>query len=133
MRWLFSSDLLSDKGVALLRIVFGILLFIHGTQMFYTNEMIEYGPWMNDLGFPFPVVSAYIGKAIELIGGVCLILGVFMRVACILLMLTFLSITVVMGGGKILTDAQHPFMFFLLSALFFFCGDSGYSVRRLFK
>ena len=133
MHWLFSSDALSNKGVACLRVVIGILLVIHGTQMFYTNEMVEYGPWMKDLGFPFPVLSAYIGKAIELIGGLCLILGVFMRAACVLLMITFLSITMVMGGGKILTDAQHPFMFFLFSALFFFCGDSGYSVKRLFK
>ena len=133
MNWLFSSHPLSTKGVVFIRVLVGILIFIHGTQVFYKNEMIEYGPWMTDLGFPLPMVSAYVGKLIELFGGLCLILGIFMRAACILLMLTFLSITIVMGGGKILTDAQHPFMFFLFSLLFFFCGDSGYSVKRLLK
>lgn len=133
MRWLFSSEPLSNKGVASLRIVIGVLMVIHGTQIFYTGEMVEYGSWMKDLGFPIPMVFAYTGKAIELLGGLCLMLGVFMRVACMLLMLTFLFITIVMGGGKILTDAQHPFMFFLFSALFFYCGNSGYSVTRLIR
>lgn len=133
MTWLTSSQSLSNKGVVIVRIIIGILLIVHGSQAFSQQEMSEYGPWMKDLGVPFPLLSAYIGKIIEFLGGMCLVLGIYMRVACILLMFTFLFITIVMGGAKILTDGQHPFLFFLFSLLFFFCGDSGYSVRRLWK
>lgn len=116
----------------MVRVIVGVLLIIHGTQVFQTNEMSDYGPWLSDLGVPFPLASAYAGKLIELLGGICLVTGLFLRVACLMLMATFLFISVVMGGGKILTDAQHAFVFFLFSLLFLFCGDSGYSIRRFF-
>ena len=133
MNWLVTSEPWSNKGIAFVRVIFGILLIIHGSQLFHSDEMKDYGPWLTDLGVPLPMISVYSGKAIELLGGVCLVMGVFLRIACILLMLVFLFISVVMGGGKILTDAQHAFMFFLFSMLFLFCGDSGYSVRRFFN
>jgi putative oxidoreductase len=133
MDWLLSSKPISDKGIAFVRIIVGVLLIIHGTQVFYTKEMQDYGPWLSELGVPFPLFSAYAGKLVELLGGVCLVIGLFTRLACILLMLTFLFISIVMGDGKILTDAQHAFVFFLFALLFFFCGDSGYSIKKLFK
>jgi putative oxidoreductase len=133
MHHLTSSEQVSSKGIALVRIVIGILLVFHGSQAFNQQEMAEYGPWMADLGVPFPLVASYIGKALELVGGVCLILGIYMRIATGLLMATFLFITCVMGGGKILTDGQHPFLFFLFSMLFFFSGDSGVSIKRFLK
>lgn len=133
MSWITSSESLSTKGIVIARVFVGILLILHGVQVFHRTEMLEYGPWMKDLGIPFPLASAYIGKYIELIGGIALILGIFMRLACILLMLTFLMITMVMGQAKIFTDGQHPFLFFLFSMLFLFIGDSGYSIKRLWE
>jgi putative oxidoreductase len=133
MNWLLSSNHLSDKGIAFVRVIVGLLLIIHGTQVFHTDEMNDYGPWLAELGVPLPLFSAYAGKAIELLGGICLITGLFLRLACILLMITFLFISIVMGDGKILTDAQHAFVFFLFALLFFFSGDSGYSIKRFFK
>ncbi|HEY0739894.1 MAG TPA: DoxX family protein [Chryseosolibacter sp.] len=133
MNWLLSSRSLSNKGVAFVRVVVGVLLIIHGTQAFNSSEMTQYGQWLDALGVALPLAMAYIGKGIELVGGLCLVAGLYVRVACICLMGTFLFISVVMGGGKILTDAQHSFLFFLFSALFFFCGDSGYPLRRFFS
>jgi putative oxidoreductase len=132
MNWLLTSKALSNKGIAFVRIIVGILLIIHGSQAFHSDEMKDYGPWLSELGVPFPMISVYTGKLIELVGGACLVTGLYLRIACILLMVTFLFISTVMGGGKILTDAQHAFMFFLFSMLFLFCGDSGYSIRRFF-
>jgi putative oxidoreductase len=133
MSGITSPQPLSVKGIVAVRIIIAILLIVHGLQVFNRQEMLEYGPWMKDLGIPFPLVSAYIGKYIELAGGVALVLGVYMRLACILLMITFLVITIVMGQAKIFTDGQHPFLFFLFSMLFFFVGDSGYSVKRFWS
>jgi putative oxidoreductase len=132
MPWIFSSSALSEKGVAIIRSSFGLLLIIHGTQVFHIDEMQSYGPWLTELGVPVPLFSAYLGKVIELVGGLFLVLGVFTRLACILLMLTFLFITIVMADGKIFTDGQHPFLFFLISAIFFFAGSGVWTVRSFF-
>lgn len=128
-----SSQPLSSKGVVIVRVITGLLLIYHGAQAFNRGEMLEYGPWLEKLGVPFPLSSAYLGKGIELLGGICFVLGICMRISSVLLMLAFLFITIVMGDGKILTDGQHPFLFFLFSMLFFFLGDSGYNVKRLWR
>jgi putative oxidoreductase len=120
MSWLTSSNHVSVSGVTFVRIIVGTLLVIHGTQVFNQQEMASYGPWMKDLGVPMPLTSAYAGKIIELLGGVCLILGIYLRAANILLMATFLFITIVMGEGKVFTDGQHPFLFFYSRFFSFF-------------
>ncbi|HEY0770298.1 MAG TPA: DoxX family protein [Sphingobacteriaceae bacterium] len=121
------------KGVAAVRIVVGLLLIVHGSQLFNSEEMLSYQPWLTDLNVPLPLFSAYVGKGVEFIGGLCFILGIWIRAASVFLMATFVFITVVMGGSKIFTDGQHPFLFFLFSLLFFFVGDSGYGVKRLWS
>jgi putative oxidoreductase len=132
MNWILSSSALTERGVAVIRIIFGCLLIIHGSQVFHTDEMLSYGPWLTDLGVPFPLFSAYLGKVLELVGGLLLVLGILTRLACIMLMLTFLFITIVMADGEILTDGQHPFLFFLISAIFFFTGARGWTVSSFF-
>lgn len=129
MKEILSSAPLNQKALAIIRIVFGVLLIIHGTQAFYRAEMSNYEPWLRDLGVPIPLVAAYLGKICEFIGGLLLVLGVFTRIACTLLMMTFLFITVVMADGKIFTDGQHPFLFFLISAIFFFAGAGVWTVK----
>jgi putative oxidoreductase len=73
----------------------------------------------------------YTGKLIELIGGAFLILGLFTRLVTVLLFLTFVFITFVMGQGKIFTENQHPFLLALLSLLFFFTGAGRMSLDHL--
>ena len=130
-----NSFFLSSKpfmtfGLGVVRIIFGILLIIHGTQMFHPDEMIVYGGWMRDLHLPFPDYLAYVGKIIEFGGGICLALGVFTRIASLLTFLTFMFISIVLGDGKILTDSQHAFMFGLMALIFFFHGAGPLSLSK---
>jgi putative oxidoreductase len=119
------------EGISVIRITTGILLIIHGMQLFKAGEMSGYGKWLSDIGIPFPLVMAYTGKAIEMAGGFCFVAGVFVRLAASFLFLSFMFIAFVMGEGKILTDAQHPFLFALLSLVFLFTGTGKFSVASL--
>jgi putative oxidoreductase len=116
------------EGLTIVRIITGIFLIVHGTQMFRSGDMQGYEQWLTDLHFPIPLVMAYVGKAAELFGGLCFILGLFVRLASITLIVTFSTITFFMGGGKIFTDAQHPFMFVLLAAVYLFAGSGKWSL-----
>ena len=111
-----------------MRIITGILLIYHGTQIFKTDEMKGYIQWLSDLHFPVAYVFAYAGKLTELLGGLLLVLGLFTRLASIFLAFTFILITFVMGEGKIFTDAQHPFLFVMLSLVFLFAGAGNFSL-----
>ncbi len=121
-----------DKGFAIVRIVTGMFLIFHGTQAFNAEDMKGYAQWLTDLHFPAPAFMAYAGKACELLGGVCLLLGLFTKLASIFLFVTFCTITFGMGHGKIFTEDQHPFMFAMISLIFLFAGPGPWSLDKRF-
>src|SRR5687767_1893841 len=115
-------------GIALVRIMIGVLLIFHGLQLFETPDMQAFADVLFNMSMPFPEAMAYTGKLVELIGGAFLILGLFTRLMSALLFLSFMFITFVMGEGKIFTENQHPFMFAMISLLFFFTGAGRLSI-----
>ena len=129
-----NSNGIWENGFALVRFVTGIFLIVHGTQAFAAEDMKGYAQWLTDLHVPLPAQMAYIGKGTELLGGLCLALGLFTMVATVLLIITFCFVTFVMGHGKIFTEDQHPFLFVLLSLIFFFIGPGRWSLdHRIFN
>lgn len=132
--WLLNSKGVWEDGLAIIRVIIGIFLIYHGTQAFRPDEMKIYVPWLADLHVPLPEVMPYVGKAAELLGGLCLVLGLFTRVATIMLILNFTFISFVMGHGKIFTDSQHAFLYALVSLIFLFVGPGRWSLdHRLFN
>ena len=119
-------------GLALVRIVTGAFMLYHGLELFDADKIKGYGQWLSDLTFPAPVLMAYLGKGAELAGGILLILGLFTRSAALLIAVTMLTVCFFMGSGKVFTDDQHPFLFVLLAALFFFTGPGKWSLDHFF-
>ena len=115
-------------GIALVRIIVGGLLIFHGWQIFDTPDMEGFADVLFNMSIPFPELMAYTGKIVELAGGFFLIIGLFTRLMTVLLFLTFIFITFVMGEGKIFTDNQHPFLLALISLIFFFTGAGRLSI-----
>jgi len=115
-------------GIALVRIIVGGLLIFHGWQIFETPDMEGFADVLFNMSIPFPEAMAYAGKVVELAGGFLMILGLFIRLMTVLLFLTFIFITFVMGEGKIFTDNQHPFLLALISLMFFFTGAGRLSI-----
>lgn len=73
----------------------------------------------------------YIGKAAELVGGILLSLGLFTRIACVILIIVMSYIAFFVGHGKIWYEDQHPFLFVLLAFIFFFTGPGNFSLDKL--
>jgi putative oxidoreductase len=72
-------------GMLPLRIVVGLVFLMHGAQ-----KLFVFGPGgtadiMGKLGLPLPLVSATVVIAVELLGGLAILLGVFARIAGALL------------------------------------------------
>lgn len=115
-------------GIAIIRIVVGVMLIFHGWQVFERQDMSGFTDLLFNLSIPYPEALAYAGKVVELVGGVFLIFGLFTRLVTALLFLTFLFITFGLGEGKIFTENQLPFLFALVSLIFFFTGAGRLSV-----
>ena len=115
-------------GIAFVRIMVGAMLIVHGLQLFESKDMSVFSDLLFNMAIPFPEAMAYTGKLIELIGGFFLILGLFTRIVTALLFVTFIFITFSVGEAKIFSDNQLPFLYALISLLFFFTGAGRLSI-----
>lgn len=115
-------------GIAIVRIVVGIMLIFHGWQVFEEQEMQGFRDLFLGMSMPFPAAMPYVGKVIEIGCGMLLILGLFTRLVTALLFITFMFITFIIGDGRIFAENQLPFLFALVSLLFFFTGSGRLSV-----
>ena len=130
-QFISANPLWFNGGLALIRIVTGSLMIYHGVEVFDADKIKGYEQWLYDLKFPSPLVMAYLGKGGELVCGVLLVLGLFTRFAALLLAIIMTTVCFGMGNGKLFTDDQHPFLFVLLSLLFFFTGPGKWSLDKV--
>jgi putative oxidoreductase len=119
-----------EKGLAIVRIIIGLLLIYHGWEVFNTETMKEYLDW-DTFKSPAAKFMVYAGKSSELIAGISFFLGMFTRPAALLMIGTFSYITFFIGQGRFWYEDQHPFMFALFGLLFMFTGPGDWSVDRI--
>ena len=98
-------------GLLILRIGLGCMFLLHGLpKLFGGPERWEgLGGAMASLGITFlPTFWGFMAAISESLGGLCLILGLFLRPACILLTITMLVATAShLGRGDGLKGAAH--------------------------
>jgi putative oxidoreductase len=131
-QFLSANPVWFNGGLAFVRIVTGGLMTYHGLEVFEADKIKGYAQWLTDLKFSAPLFMAYLGKGTEFIAGILLGLGLFTRLASILIAITMAVICFGIGNGKFYMDDQHPFLFILLSTLFFFTGPGKWSLDRVF-
>ena len=132
MKQFFSPfPIMQPAGIGIIRIIVGLLLVYHGWEVFDSETIKTYTSWDSFKGFSSPVAMVYFGKGSELLAGILLTIGLFTRVACIIIMGTFIYITFLVGNGKFWYEDQHPFMFLLIACMFFFTGPGIFSMDTL--
>ena len=132
LRRFFSAEgLWQNNGLALLRIITGLLMAYHGLEVFERAKIDEYLKWDVIKSLPAPEFMVYLGKTLELVSGICIALGLFTRLAALFLAINMLFICFKVGNGKFWYEDQHPFIFALLAMVFFFAGGGRWSVDHL--
>ena len=71
-------------GIALLRVVTGIIFLMHGQQKLFEFGIGGVTGMMTGLGVPAPGFMAIVVTLVALVGGIALILGAFTRIAALL-------------------------------------------------
>lgn len=114
----------TDTGLLALRIGVGIIFIVAGWGKF-TDIGATVG-FFATLGFP--AFLAYLVTAVELLGGVAVILGVFTRTAGALLAITMAVAIVV--TYKDISTVFTPLALFFSSLALFFAGSGRYSLPQ---
>ena len=132
MNKLFSTDpILPKSGLTIIRIIIGCFLVYHGWEVFDKNKMNEYIAWDVFKKSSSPSFMAYMGKTAELVAGFLLAIGLFTRIASIIIIGTFIYIPFFVGNGKIWYEDQYPFLFALFGFVFFFTGAGKWSIDNV--
>ena len=132
MKRFFSPlPLWQNNGLAVIRIIVGGFLIYHGCEMFDTPVMNEYFKWDMFKDSSMATVSVYGGKVAELLSGILLVLGLFTRLACIILICTLGYIAFFVGHGKIWYEDQYPFLFVVIGVIFIFTGPGSFSLDNV--
>ena len=94
MKTFFSaSPLWQNTGLTLIRLILGIFLIYHGWEIFDAAIMKEYTKWDIFKNTSSPSFIVYAGKTTELIAGFLLLFGLFTRLASLVVIVTFLYIS----------------------------------------
>jgi len=116
-----------QAGIFAVRLIVGFFMIYHGWEIFSTEKMNPYLEW-DVFKTPSGKAMVYAGKGAELVGGVLLFLGLFTRIACVILIGTMAYIAFFVSRGRIWYEDQHPFLFVLLGLVFIFTGPTKYSL-----
>ena len=130
------QPLFLEPGLALIRIFVGLMMTYHGWEIFQPEVMKTYFDWpqINALPFFSSAIYAYLGKGAEFVTGLMLTFGFLTRIGALLMFLNMMFITFFMGEGRFYYQDQHPFLFAVIAAIFFFTGPMKWSVdQKVFK
>lgn len=123
-----------DFGLLVLRVGIGIMFILHGWPKLAGGAVKweALGGAMSHLGITFyPIAWGLAAALAETLGGLCLALGVFHRIACLLLAITMLVATVMhLGQGDSLMRASHAIESGILFASLILIGPGKYTLGR---
>jgi putative oxidoreductase len=80
-----SSTPSQTVGLLPLRLVIALVFLMHGGQKLFVYGIPGVAGGMHGMGIPLPQVSAVVVTAVELLGGLAILAGVFTRWAALLL------------------------------------------------
>jgi putative oxidoreductase len=121
-------------GMLPLRVVVGLVFLMHGGQKLFVFGLAGTADIMGKLGLPLPVVSATVVIAVELLGGLAILLGVFARGAGALLAVEMVvAILVARFHGGFFAPYGYEFELTLLGACltFAFAGPGRVSFEEI--
>ncbi len=121
-----------DFGLLILRVGIGIMFLLHGYPKISGGPEMwtKIGSATQFLGIHFaPVLFGLLAAASEFFGGICLILGLFFRPACLFMAITMgVAATMHLGSGDGLNKASHAIELGIVFFSLMFIGPGPFSL-----
>ncbi|MDP9178793.1 MAG: DoxX family protein [Gemmatimonadota bacterium] len=127
---------LRETGIALVRIILGVVFFAHGYLKFFKMGMDGAVGFFTSLGIPFPALAAWGVTLLEMIGGIALILGIFTPVIAVLFAIDMAgAIFFAKRGQGFFAPKGYEFELTLLvaSVALALTGPGAFSLKNVFR
>ncbi len=134
LKRLMNPNPISVDLILIARIVVGGFFIWHGRELFSGQAMNGFASYLGEkLGFPQPLLMAYLRTGAELFGGIMLVLGLFTRLGAFLIMFTMLVAVFTAAKGDILGDGETPFIYAMFCLTIMLMGAGKYSLDAYFS
>jgi putative oxidoreductase len=135
-QWIFGSAVagspMADAGLATLRVVAGLLLaFLHGIGKIPPQE--GFVGWIGQMGFPAPLLFAWLAGLAELAGGVLIALGLLTRPVALVVTIHFAVVVMIAHAGDTLAERELAILFGVIALALALTGPGRYSVDELIR
>ncbi len=121
-----------DIALLFARIFLGAMFIVHGKGKMLGPEpgVKGFSEYLKQLGFPLPIVFAFIAAAVEFWGGIAIILGIFTKLvaslmAILILVATFVNID---KGKQFKGGWEFDLMILTICILLMTFGPGAYSI-----
>ncbi len=85
----------------------------HSGTYLFQGKVAELGSFLESLNWPFPLLMAYASQLAEFVAAILILLGI--RLGAIIMAFTLAIAVLFAHSGKIYTEAELPFNYFLMS------------------
>lgn len=119
-----------EGGLLLLRVGLGVVMILHGLPKFAGGPALWAGLGQS-VGVPFaPAFFGFLAATIEVVGGLLLTLGLFFRLATLLLALQMIAaLTFHLRRGDPYGIYSHPLALLIVFVVLFIIGPGRYSLE----
>ena len=132
-----STPAMADWALLIGRVAIGVCFIFHGLGklgVVGTGTMAGFVSWLGELGVPMPHIQARMAMLSELAGGSLLVVGLFTRPACLLLITTMLIAGRLghRGAGYLITNeppgAEYTINLAVICAVFALLGPGAFAL-----
>ena len=126
----------APASYSFMRFATGAVLVPHGVQKIMLGSAVTLAPYIDkQLGLPYPLLWAYFAIFAESVGAVCLALGLFTRLAALIIWIEMGVIIVFFqwqfGYFWTVKGYEYALLWWLLCLAIFFGGGGRYALDRL--
>lgn len=124
----------ADYGVIFLRLLIGVFI-IYGVQdnVFSYTHMEEFAAFLQQRGVPFPLFSAFLSAYVQMICGVMILLGAWIRLAAIPFIVNFVAAVIIAHLGDTFRGMFPALMMIAAGFFFLFNGAGKLSVDEILE
>jgi putative oxidoreductase len=137
---LFTSQEYTDIAILILRLAIGVCFVVHalGKLGFVgPGNMEGFTKWLASMGLPAPALQARLAMLSELLGGISIALGFFMRFGLVATFATMMMAVLIghKGGGYLITNSppgnEYALNLAIICVVMFILGPGMYSMDAI--
>jgi uncharacterized membrane protein YphA (DoxX/SURF4 family) len=119
-----------NPALLLIRLWLGTVMLKHSGTYLFQDKVPELAAFLESLNWPFPLLMAYASQIAEFAAAILILLGI--RFGAWIMAFTLGVAVIFAHSGKIYSEAELPFNYFLMSIVLSLIGCGKPSLDRVF-